>query len=451
MAVLSGRDTIIKKRYLNNLIKNIEDGKSIGIGTSGKTSVIIDVESIKNFKKVFHNGDQLEVDKIIKNSSRFLHFFKTKDGRKFKLNDIYKGQFSGVKNLNKSDAIITAKQERASLKAIKMALKSKGIKNKNEFLKNVKPKLLEIYPEMNDEWEECFFQQQLTVYNNIKNNNFSYSRDTGFMEELTKILFKLGIKQKDNWNPADIWLVTEPDEKIKNIKNNISNLIELNTYFRNMWYANEIIGISLKKMSGKIAEWEEVNIEPNKKSVFYVGNFICKLSIKEDDIFTTQDSKFKILFKNEDIGQFQVTFNSKGMNNLKLEATSKNASKARLGKAPLDMVSEQFKFYKTVFNNKHQNYPKNAKDFLKNFEKYYNMFKILKSEVKFYINEEIEFKENFVSCFNKRPDIAMTKLMQLEFFYNMIIESSDKHSLATSLYFLAQKKGDMFGPFGKLY
>ena len=88
------------------------------------------------------------------------------------------------------------------------------------------------------------------------------------------------------------------------------------------------------------------------------------------------------------------------------------------------------------------------------------MWKKIKGQVITGINTEQEFKSNFMTAFNdpttnikeSQKSIATSKLMQLDFLaqvFGMGKEKSDE--LFTNMAFLAQKKGQGFGPFGKLY
>ena len=66
--------------------------------------------------------------------------------------------------------------------------------------------------------------------------------------------------------------------------------------------------------------------------------------------------------------------------------------------------------------------------------------------------QKTDFVFNIVDMYNKKNDIAVSKLMQIEFLYEMYRLSKTKlNDFVTSMYFLAQKKGPQFGPFGKLY
>ena len=110
--------------------------------------------------------------------------------------------------------------------------------------------------------------------------------------------------------------------------------------------------------------------------------------------------------------------------------------------------------------NNHANYPKDLKTFEKNKAKYVAMWKKIKGKVKTGLSTEQQFIINFSTAFNdgtanvkdsQRP-IASSKLMQLDFLAQVFGMGEKKNNeLFTNMAFLAQKKGQGFGPFGKLF
>ena len=69
------------------------------------------------------------------------------------------------------------------------------------------------------------------------------------------------------------------------------------------------------------------------------------------------------------------------------------------------------------------------------------------------VNTQQQFVKNVSAAFDgKRSDYAHSKLMQLDLLSKLASKSIEKQELIlTSLAYLAQKKGQVFGPFGKLY
>ena len=110
------------------------------------------------------------------------------------------------------------------------------------------------------------------------------------------------------------------------------------------------------------------------------------------------------------------------------------------------------------FNNDNNDYPKTFAEFNEKSDTYKKMMDtLLKNHLfKTKINTSQEFVDNmtklYLSKINNFDHIANSKLMQLHFF--SLISSLSKKKLnqfITELFFLGQKRGEGFGPFGKIY
>ena len=120
-----------------------------------------------------------------------------------------------------------------------------------------------------EDWMFTFFAQQKRLFN-VYNGNSPYTtfnRDGGFMDYITKICSsKFKIAKKDSWNPADIWIIKGSQTQIENeidkmLDGDNQTIYELNDYLRGKYIKKEIMGLSLKKVSGKVAKYEVVNLE----------------------------------------------------------------------------------------------------------------------------------------------------------------------------------------------
>ena len=277
------------------------------------------------------------------------------------------GKKAGTGGGGASDAKTTAMQEKASMWIIKRAL-SDNIHYKQWKDVVTDPKYREIvaiYPavEDNTDWQEGFIAQHkkmLQVAASRKYKEFKhYSRDEGFMDFISKLIKdKFGISQKDTWNPSDIWMV-ENQTKIENeLKKSVdkkhSTVAELNEVMRKQFKDGRLIGISLKKVSGKVAKWEEVNVENTMfADTDYTFDFdMAKipLGLKDNGTFTTTDTRI-VVKEGGTKYDFQLRQNSPGMSNLKFEPTASGARAARLGKVPQDMLRPLLKEYGVNFTN----------------------------------------------------------------------------------------------------
>ena len=376
-----------------------------------------------------------------------------------------------------ADAITTQKQELASLWIIKQALGQQGIKYQTvDQLKNDVngyKELTEIYPEVNELWLKGLVQQQITVRDHILGGGHytTFNRDGGFMDFISNLVrTKFKISKKDSWNPADIWVIKNEQltiDKIKNaVRGNHPTITELNNVMKRLWHDKELKGISLKAISGETALWEEVNLDDslfedkNKPPIFEITNSTCKLNLK-DNKFDSTDTIVNVEEGNSTY-VFQIRQNSRGFNNLKFEPTKKGFGAARLGKVPLDKLKGMMngRPFNLSFMNNHTSYPKDSKKFEREQGKYVRMWKKIKGKVITGIKTEQEFKSNFMTAFDdptanikeSQKSIATSKLMQLDFLAQVFGMGKEKsNELFTNMAFLAQKKGEGFGPFGKLY
>jgi len=235
---------------------------------------------------------------------------------------------------------------------------------------------------------------------------------------------------------------------------------ELNEVMKKQFKKREVVGVSLKKISGKTAIWEEVNVG----DVMFTGtdykyevDFVrCKLSSKDNGALSSSDTIIAI----KDLGKkykFQMRQNSKGFSNQKLEPSQVGAGAARLGKVPQDMFRPMIAIdYKMGYTNKWQDYPQDADTFIKRFSKYWSMFSSIHSSVETGIRKnKSDFKKAILDSFatdDGANGVTTSKLMQLDFLSQLFgLSKKKREDLLTNMLFLAMKKGEKFGPFGKLY
>ena len=452
--LLGGIYITFDKPYINQVADLIKNKKEMTIAKT-KQKVELTPE-IKKFLEAVKAKSQTRINSVLKKGTRFNTIFNG-----YKWTEIDKEQFTG--GSGQPDAKTTQKQELASLYAIQKSIENNGYTDQGKFMKLYRDDLKKIYPDMNEEWENTFFQQQLATYKEVGRTKFGkyghYSRDGGFMDYITDICKnKYGISKKDNWNPADIWLVSDFN-KVKNtlkqkVLDDVTSLEEFNVILREMFHERRIVGISLKKMSGKTAIWELVNLEnmdifDDKEYNFKLDSIDINLDVKSNGEFKNSDTKIIISGKKGKI-KFQLRQNSVGFNNLKIEGTDLGAASARLGKVPLDMAKTVFDQEKLNWDNMNKNFPRTYADFNKEYDKFLYKFKKIKQYTGI---TENNFKKNFASAYNtSRPDFAHSKLMQMHLVCEIVsLEGEKLDDLLTTLAFLAQKKGKVFGPFGKLY
>ena len=119
------------------------------------------------------------------------------------------------------------------------------------------------------------------------------------------------------------------------------------------------------------------------------------------------------------------------------------------------MVEKAAKNYNINLNNKWQNYPSSIAEFNSNEKKYKDMFDKVKTKINTNgVTDSDEFVLSISKMFLDKVNYgtANSKLMQLEFLDQLTsLSKKDLEGFITDLFFLAEKRGKGFGPFGKLY
>ena len=407
-----------------------------------------------------------------------------------KVNKIRFRETGAKKGSRKPDAKTTAKQEATSAAIFELALKKRTgwinetvFKNDKEVEKTIRKKYPEAYDDSMNDWIPVFFKQHKTILDKLSDRKVTkFDHEGGFMKYIMTLMKPLKIRKKDNWNPADIWGVQgSSDLVIAKIKNALEGadkgtqtVLQLNAIMRGMYKADELIGISLKKTSGKEALWEEYNID--------------ELTLEEVDEYRYKDVKTIINFKSSADGKtqaldssvqlrksggaseynFQITSNdtSKPNQNLKFESKPTGGAKARGGKAEIAQVELLANKLCPIlikdneggdFKNKHKEYPANTAAWTASkgavIAKYKKYFTDIQNKVTTDCKDADDFAQTIALIFaGDKPWVAQSKLMQLTFLWHVNkIPNGKVQEFWTDMLFLSIKKGDRFGPFGKLY
>lgn len=169
--------------------------------------------------------------------------------------------FSYVFNISKSpitDDLTTSELEEA-FKYVRTPKKFEKLVNTNEY--------------GDDAWQKTFKQSANDFYRWYKSNRsssgpFFFHRDSKFMNQIYKkfrdLQKDMGLSlQNDKWNPGDVWLSTSTGEGV--IADKYNTLNQYNTAVNQAYMSGDLMGISLKKLSGTDAKLTEYNI-PNSKT-----------------------------------------------------------------------------------------------------------------------------------------------------------------------------------------
>jgi len=118
------------------------------------------------------------------------------------------------------------------------------------------------------------------------------------------------------------------------------------------------------------------------------------------------------------------------------------------------LVEKAGKKYKIHFENDWHKYPSTATEFNDEEKSYNAKFNKIKGKVKTNIDNDKKFSESILKMLMDKDNYgtANSKLMQVEFLYQLVkLPKKDMEGFITDLFFLAEKRGQGFGPFGKLY
>lgn len=339
-----------------------------------------------------------------------------------------------------------------------------------------------IYPEVTADWLETFYLQQKKMLEEFGNSKFTeFNREYGFMDYISKLVKdKFGISKKDTWDPADIWCIQNQKKIISDIEkilksDGFNTIQELNAYLRTLFHERKVVGISLKKISGKQAKYEEVNTKDDdiefkeaKKPSFTLERLRVELSMKPGTaegkaLPLSAGSEFWL--KGEENGHeaiFKIDIREQSSSKysfVKFEPKSSLATKARMGKAPAELVRSLFKQYKVPIYESAQDYPLDLAQFMERQKEFVDMFKIIKNKsyIETGITSEKEFVANMKAMFTNtqkgKPVTANSKCQQVAVFAALAkLSKKDLEELGTKLVFAGAKKGSgEYGPYGKLY
>jgi hypothetical protein len=315
--------------------------------------------------------------------------------------------------------------------------------------------LSEIYPNITFEksWYNSFKLQfqQIKSKTDLPNNNFNvFNRDGGFMDYITRLVnTEFDIVKKDSWNPADIWLIKS--SKLKNYKSKLDEAVNVeacNTILKEAFAKKEIVGISLKKNNGRQLNYEIVNLKSSDKDQ-EVEMDKFELNIPYDSRkkkFTSSTSSLIIEYQNKKFSM-GVKSNQEKIGNITYEFSGKGAA-AFLGKVPKNMLQIELK-------KDNAKMPEHT-DFMefdrKDFEK--KIKEIKANQSIFQIKGDLDsFVDNLEQSWSKGRQKDNVIISQIVTFAYIIAKMTipRRKEFVRDLFFLAQKKGFNFGPFGKLY
>jgi hypothetical protein len=266
------------------------------------------------------------------------------------------------------NAIETAKQENGSKVYFEKYVESTTTPSQADMLSVV----VKVYPDLakntalREVWLSTYEKQAKALVTYLGNNKgYSYSRDEddGFMSFIENIAkTRCGVSTKDNWDPADIYMVKSRKEKeikkhldsITKTEDEMANIYSLNSYMRELIKSKDLVPVSLKAISKtkQVADLELSNMGSagKQKEVTFemVGPLKCYFNYGTNNKTPTEIDNGEIA------GQFKaggslVNWQTRNFNmstprggvQTDLTPTGKDAG-AKIGKASADAIDDFF-------------------------------------------------------------------------------------------------------------
>lgn len=435
--------------------KTQKDIKDLGLPRAKEKTVLALFTTLeKNFGESFDEFITIDTASATLGNAKILNEFKNF----ININE-YKNEYKGIQlrfgnGSNPSSTAPTTKQQELVTLKIFEELLSSSTKNYKTF-EQLLPVLSEIYPNITFEksWYKSFELQfnEIEKETKLPNNNFDvYNRDGGFMDYISSLVnTKFNIVKKDSWNPADIWLLRS--SKLAKYKKELDDAVsvqECNAILKRAYKNMDIVGVSLKKNDGKKLKYDLVNLKSDSKDdEVKMNKFDLNISYdSKNKKFTSSTSKLNIMYqgKNYIMG---VKSNQASIGNITYEFGAQGGA-AFLGKVPKDML--KLELAEDGFDMpEHTHFMKfNRADFVKKI-------KVIKAnKAIFDIKGDLNsFVKNLEESWSKGREKDNVIISQIVTFAYILADMSTKRrkEFVRSLFFMAQKKGPKFGPFGKLY
>ena len=429
---------------------------------SGKPVIIDEVKKL--LQKKFEKGNRL--------------ILSTRDGRlRINPEEVYIS-FKQRPKVGKGGSVKTAIQEEGSAFILTQVLKNnkkfesaKDIINDTVTYKGLEKIFGSTYKGKIKEWVHSYFEHQKAFFKKFQPSQWDVFEHGGqdfmtFIKEQCQIVKAVtasgrltNVGKYETWNPSDIWAVKDQrvtrtiiDKAIQ--KDGTATLTELNSVLYDLIDQKKLIGLSLKKIKdNKTAKFKYVNISPKDIEFADVEKIEMKdIKIEIDTRKSDKDGMIQGAYVTfADYTTYIIRTPGDKFSNLKYESVIKGSG-GKGGAAPVDLVEDliQSTASKKTFTNKHQEYPQTIEEFIDDNRDYKKMYNSLKKYIRgttSYDQFESMIRSMFESDSAKRRAIAQSKLMQLNFFSDVLNVESE---FWTDLLYMSLKVGERFAPHGKL-
>ena len=341
-----------------------------------------------------------------------------------------------------------------------------------ELMKTLRETFTKTHADKIDDWMKTYFSQQdLFFMKKFAPSNwspFEYHKQD-FVHFWSKFIKTVKDKKKPvgdytTWNPSDIWAVKNKTAVNKAIDDAFKKdgtdpqLSTVNNLLRTLMDEKnpQLVGISLKKIEKEGAHMELINIDKRSMKLAEVIELkMSDIELQLDNI--VQQEKVTTYIKFAGTHTMNINLGDKKKpGNLSFNTQIKGTA-AQGGQAPVKLVEKLLtaKGSSKEFKNDHNQYPKKVDAFwdsAKDWEKKYNFVKQKSNSSSW---DSWKDFESYLTDFykDKKPQLAMTKLMQIDFYYDAFKNYSTDKDLSDfwiKLLHLGMKVGDRFAPHAKI-
>ena len=420
---------LLKRDNINILKTAIEKGTPLET-SKGTTplSFINDVDKV-----AFESGD---LDTAFYFNRKFKKVFLTKDGVEITLKDVMKTSMFGGGRGSGGGAENTDITE--CMQCVYCSEMQSGVKPEDIDFKALKSKDFEIDTQLSKieaALDDSWIESSTLIAELMKkkmSGKFTYHKGSPLVKDIEGKFKELNRKEKafsniNKWSPADIWAVK------KGFTPNFSQfetLGEFNNYFKEMYDAKNLVGISLKKAKGSVP-FGEYNITGFIRRPVTFGGY----TLYTRDFFNSKDMYFQMK------GAGNIQLRTFGNFQFQGEVKGRTAAAGKIGGGIILAILEKITGISNKLSAKQVKglASKPTPQFLQEF---YELYLSLETKKKM---EQEEFNKLLDK---EKPDFLYSKYWAM-FIVSSMINSRKQNEVCDAIAGYASASSDLSGPYAK--
>ena len=420
---------LLKRDNINILKTAIEKGTPLE--TSKGTTPLTFINDVD--KVAFDSGD---LDTAFYLNRKFKKVFLTKDAEEITLKDVMKTSMFGGGRGSGGGAENTDITE--CMQCIYCSEMQSGVKPEDIDFKALKSKDFEIDTQLSkieaaldDSWIESSTLIEQLMKKKMS-GSFTYHKGSPLVKDIEGKFKELNRKEKafsniNKWSPADIWAVK------KGFTPNFSQfetLGEFNNYFKEMYDAKNLVGISLKKAKGSVP-FGEYNITGFIRRPVTFGGY----TLYTRDFFNSKDMYFQMK------GAGNIQLRTFGNFQFQGEVKGRTAAAGKIGGGIILAILEKITGISNKLSAKQVKglASKPTPQFLQEF---YELYLSLETKKKM---EQEEFNKLLDK---EKPDFLYSKYWAM-FIVSSMINSRKQNEVCDAIAGYASASSDLSGPYAK--